>query len=85
MLPHLPSPARSFVLTLKKGRYTYQFGQYAWTHMILLVSEEPEGGAQPALVYVHFQQGCWSRRKHSSPRCAGEEPQGLSLHYGACI
>jgi phosphatidate cytidylyltransferase len=27
----------SFVLTLKKGRYTYQFGQYAWTHMILLV------------------------------------------------
>lgn len=27
----------SFVLTLKKGRYTYQFGQYAWTHMILMV------------------------------------------------
>ncbi|GAB4815610.1 hypothetical protein N2152v2_008066 [Parachlorella kessleri] len=27
----------SFVLTLKKGMYTYQFGQYAWTHMILLV------------------------------------------------
>lgn len=26
-----------FVLTLKKGMYTYQFGQYAWTHMILMV------------------------------------------------
>lgn len=34
----LPHPLhRSFVLTLKKGRYTYQFGQYAWTHMILMV------------------------------------------------
>lgn len=27
----------SFVLTLKKGQYAYQFGQYAWTHMILMV------------------------------------------------
>lgn len=27
----------AFVLTLKKGMYTYQFGQYAWTHMILMV------------------------------------------------
>lgn len=27
----------SFVLTLQKRMYTYQFGQYAWTHMILLV------------------------------------------------
>lgn len=27
----------SFVLTLRKGMYTYQFGQYAWTHMILMV------------------------------------------------
>jgi len=27
----------SFVLTLSKGNYTYQFQQYAWTHMILLV------------------------------------------------
>jgi hypothetical protein len=26
------------VLTLKKNMYTYQFGQYAWTHMILMVS-----------------------------------------------
>ncbi|KAF6255369.1 phosphatidate cytidylyltransferase [Scenedesmus sp. NREL 46B-D3] len=25
-----------FVLSLKKGMYGYQFGQYAWTHMILL-------------------------------------------------
>ena len=25
------------MLKLQKGRYTYQFGQYAWTHMILLV------------------------------------------------
>jgi phosphatidate cytidylyltransferase len=25
-----------FVLSLKKGMYLYQFGQYAWTHMILL-------------------------------------------------
>ncbi len=33
----LRHPRRSFVLTLKKGRYTYQFGQYAWTHMILMV------------------------------------------------
>lgn len=27
----------SFVLTLRKGMYTYQFGQYGWTHMILMV------------------------------------------------
>ncbi|KAH0637240.1 hypothetical protein KY289_037155 [Solanum tuberosum] len=26
-----------FILTLKKRRYKYQFGQYAWTHMILIV------------------------------------------------
>ncbi|KAH8946251.1 hypothetical protein BDL97_12G084300 [Sphagnum fallax] len=26
-----------FILTLKKGMYQYQFGQYAWTHMILFV------------------------------------------------
>lgn len=26
-----------FILTLKKKRYKYQFGQYAWTHMILIV------------------------------------------------
>ncbi|KAG9452829.1 hypothetical protein H6P81_005733 [Aristolochia fimbriata] len=26
-----------FILTLKKKMYKYQFGQYAWTHMILLV------------------------------------------------
>lgn len=34
---HRRSGRCSFVLTLKKGRYTYQFGQYAWTHMILMV------------------------------------------------
>lgn len=27
----------SFVLSLKRGMYMYQFGQYAWTHMILLI------------------------------------------------
>ncbi|CAI9088327.1 OLC1v1022632C1 [Oldenlandia corymbosa var. corymbosa] len=26
-----------FILTLKKKMYNYQFGQYAWTHMILFV------------------------------------------------
>lgn len=26
----------SFVLRLEKGCYLYQFGQYAWTHLILL-------------------------------------------------
>eukprot|EP00210_Caulerpa_lentillifera_P007473 g7141.t1 len=26
-----------FVLSLKKGMYLYQFGQYAWTHMILMI------------------------------------------------
>lgn len=26
----------AFVLTLEKGSYTYQFGQFAWTHMILM-------------------------------------------------
>ncbi|KAL5713517.1 phosphatidate cytidylyltransferase [Ranunculus cassubicifolius] len=26
-----------FILTLKKRMYKYQFGQYAWTHMILIV------------------------------------------------
>lgn len=40
-LPCAHPPARSFVLTLKKGRYTYQFGQYAWTHMILMVGVTP--------------------------------------------
>ncbi len=41
------APLCSFVLTLKKGRYTYQFGQYAWTHMILLV-RLPNLGSQCA-------------------------------------
>lgn len=27
----------TFVLSLRKGMYMYQFGQYAWTHMILLI------------------------------------------------
>ena len=27
----------TFVLRLQKRMYMYQFGQYAWTHMILLV------------------------------------------------
>ena len=27
----------AFVLSLKRGLYPYQFGQYAWTHMTLLV------------------------------------------------
>jgi CDP-diglyceride synthetase len=26
-----------FVLSLKRGMYLYQFGQYAWTHMIILI------------------------------------------------
>ncbi|GMH45165.1 hypothetical protein BSKO_13122 [Bryopsis sp. KO-2023] len=26
-----------FVLSLKKGMYLYQFGQFAWTHMILMI------------------------------------------------
>ncbi|XP_057461972.1 phosphatidate cytidylyltransferase 1-like [Actinidia eriantha] len=26
-----------FILTLKKKMYKYQFGQYAWTHMILII------------------------------------------------
>jgi len=26
-----------FVLSLKRGMYLYQFGQYAWTHMILMI------------------------------------------------
>lgn len=26
-----------FILSLKKGKYKYQFGQFAWTHMILIV------------------------------------------------
>lgn len=26
-----------FILTLRRGNYQYQFGQYAWTHMILFV------------------------------------------------
>lgn len=30
----------SFVLRLKKGLYSYQFQQYAWTHMILMVRAE---------------------------------------------
>lgn len=33
----MPAGFVTFVLKLQKGRYTYQFGQYAWTHMILLV------------------------------------------------
>lgn len=27
----------SFVLSLKKGMYLYQFSQFAWTHTITLV------------------------------------------------
>jgi CDP-diglyceride synthetase len=27
----------NFVLNLEKNHYLYQFGQFAWTHMILLV------------------------------------------------
>lgn len=34
---HLKSGFMWFILTLKKKRYKYQFGQYAWTHMILIV------------------------------------------------
>lgn len=26
-----------FVLSLKRGMYMYQFAQYAWTHMIILM------------------------------------------------
>jgi len=26
-----------FVVSLEKRQYTYQFGQFAWTHMILLI------------------------------------------------
>lgn len=26
-----------FVLSLKRRLYLYQFGQYAWTHMILMI------------------------------------------------
>jgi len=41
MLPECLWPHRAgfvhFVLRLKKGQYLEQFGQYAWTHMILLV------------------------------------------------
>lgn len=41
----LPSPPKKkmgsgfmwFILTLKKKMYKYQFGQYAWTHMILII------------------------------------------------
>jgi phosphatidate cytidylyltransferase len=33
----LPAGFVMFVLSLKRGMYLYQFGQYAWTHMILLV------------------------------------------------
>jgi phosphatidate cytidylyltransferase len=34
-----PGPAGiiNFVLALEKGHYLWQFGQFAWTHMILLV------------------------------------------------
>jgi hypothetical protein len=32
-----PSGFVSFVLSLKRGMYMYQFGQYAWTHMVLLI------------------------------------------------
>uniref|UniRef100_A0A7S0VIE3 Phosphatidate cytidylyltransferase n=1 Tax=Polytomella parva TaxID=51329 RepID=A0A7S0VIE3_9CHLO len=30
-----------FVLSLRRGRYLYQFGQFAWTHMVLLVTTAP--------------------------------------------
>ena len=50
--PHPPSPPdagfMSFVLTLKKNLYVYQFTQYAWTHMILMVG----GGAGGLCVCV---------------------------------
>ena len=36
--PHAAAGAGfvAFVLKLRKGYYLYQFGQYAWTHLILL-------------------------------------------------
>jgi len=33
---HLIAGFISFVLKLEKGCYLYQFGRYAWTHLILL-------------------------------------------------
>jgi CDP-diglyceride synthetase len=35
--PCSPSGFMMFVLSLKRGMYLYQFGQYAWTHMIILI------------------------------------------------
>lgn len=35
--PLLPPGFVSFVLSLKKGMYLYQFSQFAWTHTIVLV------------------------------------------------
>ena len=32
----LPAGWVAFILKLKKGYYLYQFGQFAWTHLILL-------------------------------------------------
>ena len=34
--PLLPAGWVAFILKLKKGYYLYQFGQFAWTHLILL-------------------------------------------------
>ena len=36
MQTDLPAGFVSFVLKLRKKYYLYQFGQYAWTHLILL-------------------------------------------------
>lgn len=33
----VPAGFISFVLSLKRGMYLYQFSQYAWTHMVILI------------------------------------------------
>ncbi len=44
----------SFVLSLKKRMYMYQFGQFAWTHTIILVIVVPSA----FFVCVRKQTAC---------------------------
>jgi hypothetical protein len=66
------SLACSFVLTLKKGRYTYQFGQYAWTHMILMVSNPAPVQQLPGSFFLSgMPVWCRAFRQHTAilPAC----------------
>ena len=69
LLPRLPGLV-SFVLSLKRGMYLYQFSQYGWTHMIILTVIVPTSffvsntfqvrtGSEHELYSTHSRSAGW--------------------------